>query len=222
MPLGYLLEIVWGHLKHLDDPVKEVRVLPQARSSLHVHRDPLVLLPDLLDNSRRGLGLGCKGRVTLEVELGDVDVARLHVVLLLILGGGFVGSRVGVLGVLDLKDLELLLSTAVVMLAGGPVVVELSPDLAVFLLLFSLDHEGVLEKLGPAQSLVGGLVQQTLEEGLELGGHVLGELDGVLDDEVDERVDAVGVEGRRALEQLVDDDAEGPEVDGVVVGQFLH
>ena len=122
-----------------------------------------------------------------------------------------------VLRVVRLEHLDLLLLAEVVVLAGCPVVVELRSDLAIAPLVVGLDDKWVLKQLGPRQSLVGRLVEQTLEEGLELGRHVVGELDRVLNDKVDERVDAVGVEGWRADEELVDDDAERPEVDGVVV-----
>lgn len=53
-------------------------------------------------------------------------------------------------------------------------------------------------------------------------GDVGGKLDGIFHDMVDEGVDGVGVKGWGSHIQLVEDDSEGPEVDGVVVGLLLH
>ena len=121
-----------------------------------------------------------------------------------------------------LKDLNLLLSSVVVVLACSPVVVELGPNLPVSPLDVSLNYKGVLKQLRPSEPVVGRLVQETLQEGLELGRHVLWELDGILNDQVDQGVDRVGVKGRRPNKELVDNDSQRPQIDSVVVGQFLH
>ena len=84
-----------------------------------------------------------------------------------------------------------------------------------------VSHERVVQKVGPRQPLARSLVEQTLEEGPELRGHVLRPHDAVADDLLDQRVDGVGVERRLTDEELVEDDAQGPQVDGVVVRLFL-
>ena len=117
--------------------------------------------------------------------------------------------------------LEVLLAAGVV-LVRRPVRVEFVAQLPVLLLLVGLLDERVQEQLGPAQPLTRRLVQQALQEGLELRRHVVGELDGVLDYQVNQRVDTVRVERWRPHEELVDDDSERPQVNGVVVGQLLH
>jgi hypothetical protein len=66
--------------------------------------------------------------------------------------------------------------------------------------------------------VAGLFVEQPLEERLEAGADVGGELDGVLDDVVDEGVDGIGVEGRLADVELVQDDAQRPEVDLAAAG----
>lgn len=71
-------------------------------------------------------------------------------------------------------------------------------------------HEGVVEKVGPGQTLAGILVEQPLQEILEDWAHVLGPLDRVLDDHGHQLEDAVGVEGGRPHKQLVQDAAHCP------------
>ncbi len=88
--------------------------------------------------------------------------------------------------------------------------------------LLGLSYERVIEQIRPGEPLGGRLVEQALQEALELDAHVVGVLDGVLDDQLDEGIDAVGVEGRLSDEKLVQNHAQGPKVDRVVVGQLLH
>ena len=68
------------------------------------------------------------------------------------------------LSILNLKHLKILLSTTIMMLPSCPVIVELSPDLAISFLDICLLNEWVLEEFRPGESLVWCLIQKTLEE----------------------------------------------------------
>lgn len=122
----------------------------------------------------------------------------------------------------SIQDFSHVLLAARVMFIRGPVCVKFVSNFAIFLLLVSLLHKGVLEEFGPRESLAWLLVQQALQEGLKVVTHVVGELDWIFDDQVDQRVDTVRVKWWRTHKQLVDNDSQGPQVDSVIVGELLH
>lgn len=123
--------------------------------------------------------------------------------------------------IFNFKHLSHLLLSAAMMHRCCPLVVEFLASFPVFLLLFSLADERMLEKFRPWESLTRGLVKKTLQEALKLRAHILWELDWIFDNEVDQGVDAVSIEGWCAYEQFVDDDTQWPQIDCVVVGQLL-
>lgn len=103
--------------------------------------------------------------------------------------------------------------------AQGVVSVLLAMSEAVLL---RLPHEGVLQQVGPGETLPGVLPEQALQERSKVGRNVGGVLDGILHDVIDEGVDRVGVERGLPDQELVQDDAQGPEVHRQVVRLLLH
>ena len=80
----------------------------------------------------------------------------------------------------------------------------------------------MVQQVRPRQAAVGPLGEEPAQEGGELARHVRREGHVLVHDLVHERVDVLREEGRLAAEELVQDDAERPQVRRVVVRLLLH
>ena len=80
----------------------------------------------------------------------------------------------------------------------------------------------MIQKVRPVEPLVRVLLQETLEERLEGRRHCVWVLDRVVDDQVDQGIQTVGVEGRCADEELVQNHSQGPQIRCVRVGLLLN
>ena len=94
-------------------------------------------------------------------------------------------------------------------------------SLTLLLLLLSFLDEGMREEVGPSQSLLGVLVEQSLQEAFEVVRDELGVADGIFADVLDESDEIGRGEGRRARGQFVEDHSQAPQIGSVVVGLLL-
>lgn len=105
---------------------------------------------------------------------------------------------------------------------GSPIRIELMAYLTILFLLVCFLNKRVRQELRPGESFARCFVQKTLQERFEFGRHIIRELDWVFHNQVDESVDGICVKWWRTHKQLVDDDTKRPQIDSVVVGQFLN
>ena len=159
MLLGLFLKLIGSHLKHLNDLVEEIRILPQSRSTGDFQRLFLIFCPDFIQYSRRVLKcVFIELWVAFEVKLRYVRICGLNHVLFVVLGCGSISRSVRVLRILYLENFQILLSSSIVMLSSSPIIIKFSSDFPVSLFNVGLHHERVLKKLWPSKSLIRSLI----------------------------------------------------------------
>ena len=124
--------------------------------------------------------------------------------------------------IINFKYFSCCLLATTMVLIRCPLVIEFSPDLPILPFLISFPYKGMLEKLRPCQSFTWSLVQKPLQETFEFRTHIFRELHRVLNNQVDECINAVGIERRGSHKEFVNDDTQGPEINSVIIWQFLY
>ena len=91
-------------------------------------------------------------------------VCSLDKIFLIVQRGCLVSSSRRVLGILNFKHFKVLLSSSIVVLTGGPIIIKFGSDLPVSFLNVSLNDKWMLKELRPSQPFIWSLVEKALKE----------------------------------------------------------
>jgi len=138
-------EIIGCHLENLYNSIKEVWILSQHWCALNVHWQLFEFLPNIIKDSWWRLKVIRYTWVSFELKLWNMCVSRLYLILFIVLNCYFISILCSLLGILNLKDFKILLSSTIVMLTCCPVIVKFGSNFSIFLFLIWFRNKWMLK-----------------------------------------------------------------------------